>query len=106
MNTIFSASHSSLEGLVKDLKTVVADADELLNEVSNYTAEEYGTARLMIEGRLSEARSRLGIARSVVSKRAREAVDGTQEYVTENPWKVLGVAVAAGVIICAFISRR
>lgn len=76
-----------------------------LKEMANFTAEEFAAALTEIEGRLGEARSRLGQARSVVTQKAKGAADATQEYVSDNPWKVLGV-VAVGLIIGILLSRR
>jgi ElaB/YqjD/DUF883 family membrane-anchored ribosome-binding protein len=110
MNTQLNASHGSIERkkerLVKDLKDVVADADDLLREVANSTVEEFVAARTKIEGRLGEARSRLDDARIAVTEKAKEAADATHEYIRENPWKTLGVGAAVGLIIAVLLSRR
>jgi ElaB/YqjD/DUF883 family membrane-anchored ribosome-binding protein len=94
------------EALVKDLKCVVDDADALLKEVVNSTAEEFVAARTKVEARLGEARSRLDDARTVVARSACAAADATQEYVTEHPWRVLGFAAAAGAVVCFLLDRR
>jgi len=110
MNTAPYASDDTVEArkekLVKDLKGVIADADDLLNDLAHSTTEEFAAARTKIEGKLSGARSRLADARSAVTDKARVAADATQEYVTENPWKVVGVAAAAGLLIGVLLSRR
>lgn len=110
MNTELNASHGTVEGmkekLVKDLKGVVADADDLLKDVVNSSAEEFAAARTKIEAKLREAKSRLDDARLAVTEKAKGAADATDEYVRENPWTALGVAVAAGFIIGFLLSRR
>jgi ElaB/YqjD/DUF883 family membrane-anchored ribosome-binding protein len=92
--------------LAKDLRTVVDDADYLLQNVANSTAEEFTAARTRIVAKLSEARSRLEEARVAVTERAREATDATREYVVDNPWKVVGLAVAIGLMIGVLARRR
>lgn len=110
MNTALTASHGTFDvkkqKLVKDLKGVVADADDLLKVVVNSTADEFAVARTRIEGRLGEARSKLDDARIVVTERARGAANATDEYVRENPWKVIGIAAAAGLVVSFLLSRR
>jgi len=110
MNTGPNSSRSAVAGrkdkLVTDLKGVVADADDLLKEMVDSSAEEFAAARTKIEGKLGDARSRLADARSAVTGKARVATDATFEYITENPWKVLGVASATGVILGILLSRR
>jgi ElaB/YqjD/DUF883 family membrane-anchored ribosome-binding protein len=110
MNTELITTQGNVEGtrdkLAKDLRTVVADADYLLKEVANSTAEEFAAARTRIGAKLSEARSRLDEARIAVTDRARHTADATHEYMMDNPWKVVGLAAVIGLIIGALVSRR
>jgi ElaB/YqjD/DUF883 family membrane-anchored ribosome-binding protein len=110
MNIAMYGRHGSIEDrkemLVKDLKAVVADADELLKEVANATAEELVAARSIIEAKLNEARAKVIDARIAVTKKASYAADATHEYVIENPWKVLGIAAVTGLIAAIFLNRR
>ncbi|MDP1536781.1 MAG: DUF883 family protein [Burkholderiales bacterium] len=96
---------SSKENLVKDLKSVVADADDLLKGAVNSTAEEFAAARTKIEASLGAAKSRFNEARIAVARKAGSAADATNEYVRENPWKVVVGAAAVG-LITAFLLRR
>ena len=67
MTTELTASSGPAAGksekLVKDLKSVVVDADDLLKELAGSTAEGFAAARTKVEGRLSDARARLAEAR-------------------------------------------
>lgn len=109
MTTALNASQGALAGkkdtLVKDLKAVVADADELLKEVGRSTAGELAGARTSIEGRLGEARSKMVAARVVAAEKARHAADVTHEYVKDHPWRVLGISAAVG-LVAGFLLRR
>ena len=106
MTTELTAIEGTKEKLVRDLRIVVADGDDLLKEVANSTAEPFAAARTNVEARVGEAKSRLEHARIAVTGTAKDAADATQEYVRENPWKVLGVAAAAGLLIGFVFSRR
>jgi ElaB/YqjD/DUF883 family membrane-anchored ribosome-binding protein len=103
-----NASDGTVEGrkekLVTDLRGVIANAETLLNELATSTAEEFDAVRTKIEGTLSGTKSRLADAGSAVADKARVAADATQEYVTENPWRVLGVAAVAGLLIGLLMS--
>lgn len=92
--------------LVKDIKGVVVDTDELLQQVVNSTAEEFFAARAKIERQLREARSRLDAARIAVARKAVDAADATQEYVSENPWKAIGIPAAAALVVYLLLNRR
>jgi len=110
MTTELNISHRAVEArkqtFVRDLKSVVSDADDLLKEVANSTAEEFAVARSRMEDKLNEARSRLHDARILATRKAYRAADATQEYVMDNPLKVAGVAVAAGLLAAFLLSRR
>jgi ElaB/YqjD/DUF883 family membrane-anchored ribosome-binding protein len=110
MNTEPTTNQGTFDGtkeaLVKDLKSVVVDADGLLKEVAHSTTDQLAAARTRIEARLSEARSGLHDAQLAVTQKARNAAGATNEYVRDNPWRLLAVAAAAGVLIGFFLNRR
>lgn len=97
---------SSKTALVNDLKTVAGDVNSVLNEIANATTEEFAATRSKMEARLCAARSTLHDARLAVADSAKHAADVTQKYVSDNPWKALGVMAAAGLIIGVLSSRR
>lgn len=92
--------------LVRDIRSVVVDADDLLQELASSTAEEFGAARAGIERRLTVARAGLDEARINALRSVSAAADATQAYARENPWKAIGLPVAAGLIVALLLSRR
>lgn len=108
MNTALDGNfgHGMIDGkkekLVTDLKGVLADADDLLKEVGNSTAEEFAALRTKVEGKLGEARAKIESARGVAVEKAQNV----GEYVSANPGKSLGVAAVAGLVIGLILSRR
>ncbi|MDO8786483.1 MAG: DUF883 family protein [Sulfuritalea sp.] len=89
-----------------DLKSLVADGDDLLQQLVKCSNEEFSAARAGIERRLRETSSRLHHARIAIARKAGRTADSTFEYVQENPWKVFGVAAMAGLITAFVLSRR
>ena len=110
MTTDLITNRGSIEGsknaLMKDLKTVAGDVDSVLKEIANASTEEFAAARTRMEAKLGAARSSLDEARMAMADRAKHAADVTQKYVSDNPWKALGVMAAAGLIIGVLSSRR
>ena len=94
------------ETLVTDLSAIVGDADKLIKDMASLTSEELAVARNSIEAKLAEARTRIDDARIVVTRKACRAAEVTGEYVSENPWKVVGVASLAGIVAALLIFRR
>lgn len=110
MNTAGNFTHGTIEvkkdTLMNDIKGVMTDADELLKEVGSATTERFAVARTKVEGKLGEVISRLGDARTAVTDKAKGAAVATSDYVSDNPWKALAVAAAAGVLVGVLVSRR
>lgn len=109
MNTELTARHGNLEvrkqALVKDLKGVVVDSESLLKELASTSGDEFSAALGRVEAKLGEGKARLDEARRAFAHKAEVTLDATQAYVKENPWKVLAIAVAAGLITAVISSR-
>jgi ElaB/YqjD/DUF883 family membrane-anchored ribosome-binding protein len=106
MNTELNALEGMKDTLVKDLKGVVVNADHLLKEAASSTSEGFAAACDKIEGALDDAKSSLDHARVSVSRQVCHGADATCEYLGDNPWKVLGVVAAVGLVIGFLYSRR
>lgn len=106
MTTGYGTVEGNKQAFVRDLKSAVGDADRLLNNAVASTADEIALARTKLEARLTQAKTIFADAGMAVSDRARYAADVTDAYVRENPWKMLGVAAAAGIVIGAILRSR
>ncbi|MCU0897522.1 MAG: DUF883 family protein [Burkholderiales bacterium] len=94
------------EKLVADMKSVIADADELLKATAGQAGEKVQAARTRAEESLRRARIKVEEAEQVVVARAKAAAQATDDYVHANPWKAVGLAGAIGVIVGMLIARR
>ena len=92
--------------LMSDLKSVIQDAESWLRNGSQMTGEELAAARAKFERTLSGAKADLVRLEETVVQRTKEAAKATDEFVTENPWKAVGVGAAAGILIGMLIARR
>jgi ElaB/YqjD/DUF883 family membrane-anchored ribosome-binding protein len=92
--------------LMSDLKSVIQDAESWLRNGSQMTGDELAAARAKFERTLSGAKADLIRIEETVIARTKEAAKATDEYVTENPWKAVGVGAAAGILIGMLIARR
>ncbi|MBS1230829.1 MAG: hypothetical protein H6R17_4106 [Proteobacteria bacterium] len=108
MSNAFNSSNvqRSKEALVNDLKAIVGDADALLTDIASATSEELAVARQSIEAKLANVKTRIDDARLVVTRKACGAAEATSEYLSENPWKVIGVASLAALVAALLVSRR
>lgn len=96
----------SKEKLMRDLRVVVADAEELLRATAGQTGEKISVVRERIQESLASARERLAVAQESAITKARQATKATDEYVHENPWKSVGIAAGVGLVVGMLISRN
>ena len=92
--------------LAKDLKTLLDDADSLLQHSVQGAGQEYVRARQRFEQSVLAAKGKLATAQDAVVTRAREAAESTDELVHRHPWESIGIAAAVGVAVGLLIGRR
>ncbi|MFN5010858.1 MAG: YqjD family protein [Gammaproteobacteria bacterium] len=52
------------------------------------------------------ARERLSGLEEELLDRARDAAQGTEDYVRRNPWQAVGIAAGVGLLLGVLINRR
>jgi ElaB/YqjD/DUF883 family membrane-anchored ribosome-binding protein len=92
--------------LVADMKTVIADAEELLNATTGAAGERVAAARARAEATLRSARAKLANLDDVALAQAKQLARTADDYVHDNPWGAVGIAAVAGVLLGVMISRR
>jgi len=92
--------------LVTDMKTVIADAEDILHATADQAGEKVATLRARIQERLQGAKLRLGDAEAALVAKTRSAARATDTYVHESPWTAIGVAAAVGLLVGLIIGRR
>ncbi len=97
------ALQQSKDKLMTDLKTVVADAQALLKEAVDTSAEGFSAVPTYLEDRLSAVKSNFQSAKNTIESKAKQATAVTNVYVQENPWKSLGFVTAASVIVSVLL---
>ena len=91
--------------LMEDLKSVVADAEELLKATANQTGERITTARAKAEESLKAAKARLAGQEGAVVAKTRAVARATEDYARANPWKTVAIAAGAGFVLCLLATR-
>jgi ElaB/YqjD/DUF883 family membrane-anchored ribosome-binding protein len=91
------------ERFVSDVKVLVADVEELVKATAAQTGEKIAAARARVQTALVDAKD-------TVALHTKQAVEVTDRYVHENPWKAVGISagVSAGIglLIGLVIGRR
>ncbi len=98
--------HVSRDKLMDDLRLVVSDTEELLKATANQTGDRISAARIRAEESLRSARARLEEAQAAMMEKTKAAAKATDTFVHDNPWKSVGIAAVAGMLLGVIISRR
>src|SRR5689334_22393828 len=92
--------------LVQDLKIVAADFEEMLKAVASGAADKAAVAREHLQDNLHKAKVKLAEAEDIFIQKARQTAHVTDEYVQENPWRVVAMAAGVGLVIGLLVGRR
>jgi len=99
-------SESSKEKIVKDIKQVIADAEQLSKETAGTLSGKAKEVRERLETRLGEARTQLNELEGVVKDKAIEGAKETDRVIREHPYESLGVAFGLGILVGALLNRK
>jgi len=94
------------EQLAADMKSIIADAEELLKATASATGERILAARARAEETLKSARERLANSDDAVLNQVKDVAKTADDYVREHPWGAVGIAAVAGLLLGVLISRR
>jgi len=101
-----ASSIESQEQLVSDIKSVISDAEEMLNATADQAGEKATKLRARIQARLLDAKLRLVDAEELLLTKTKAAARATDDYVHDSPWTAIGVAAAVGVLLGLALGRR
>jgi len=99
----FNRAKSRMAG---DIKTVIADGEDLLKAAAEVSGEGFAVAREKFAEKLGSARARLADASRAAVGTARRTATAANGYVHDSPWTVIGIAAAAGILIGFLAARR
>lgn len=90
------------EKLVDDLKTLIADAQELSNGAKDLSAEAFSEKATQVRAKLKEGTETLRDYERAFVDEANECTRHAEEKIRRYPWQAIGIATVAGLIIGRF----
>ena len=96
----------SSEDLISEVKTGLRQVEDLLKEAASTTGDKAAELRASALNRLKRTGESLTDWQDTAMQRGRAAARATDDYVHDNPWQALGMAVAVGVVIGLIFTRR
>jgi len=97
---------SDQQQLVSDMKSAIADAEDMLHATADQAGEKVASMRARLQERLKGARARLADAEAALVTKTRAAARATDAYVHESPWTAVGVAAGVGLLVGLILGRR
>lgn len=101
-----SEAQATKDKLVSDFKAVVADTEELLKLTAGQAGDKVADVRGRLTEKLSAAKYKLQDLEAAVVQKTKAAARATDDYVHENPWRSIGIAAGAGLVVGLLIGRR
>jgi len=98
--------NTSRDDLITDVKSGLNNVEELLREAASSTGDRATELRASAMASLRTARESLLDLQEEMLERGKKAARATDDYVHDNPWRSLGIAVATGFVIGLLINRR
>lgn len=92
--------------LVSDMKSAIADAEDMLHATADQTGDKIAHMRARIQERLKATRLRLADAEATLVAKTRAAARATDAYVHESPWTAIGIAAGVGLVLGVILGRR
>ncbi|QJD99282.1 DUF883 domain-containing protein [Massilia forsythiae] len=92
--------------LLSDLKGVIQDAETWLRQSTQLTGDELKAAKAKFERTIGKAKEDIVRIEQTVVEKTKATAKATNEYVTENPWKSVGLGTAVGVVLGMLIARK
>jgi len=92
--------------LIDDMRTVIADAEELLRATASEAGDKITVARERIQDSLYRAKVKLAETEGALLDSTRQAARLADDYVHDNPWRAVGIAAGIGLLVGMLIGRR
>ncbi|WP_157112362.1 DUF883 family protein [Pandoraea faecigallinarum] len=101
-----SQAHTNKEKFMTDIKSVLADAEDLLKQAANTTGERASELSDKALALLKQAKEKASDVQVVVVEKSKQAARATDDYVHDHPWQAVGIAAGIGVVIGLLLNRK
>ena len=98
--------HTNKEKFMTDIKSVLADAEDLLKQAANTTGERASELSDKALALLKQAEEKASDVQVVVVEKSKQAARVTDDYVHDHPWQAVGIAAGIGVVIGLLLNRK
>ncbi|TBV00051.1 DUF883 family protein [Stutzerimonas kirkiae] len=91
--------------LIDEFHTLIADTERLLQYTQETAGEQSEELRDKVNENLARARELIKETESSVRDQGQVALQNTEQYIQDNPWKSIGIAAGVGFLV-GLLTRR
>ena len=95
----------TVDKLIADLNVLGNDMEQMLKATASETGQHLAQARAKAAQSLTAARARVADLQGAALVKTRAAGRATDGYVRANPWQVMAIAAAAGLVLGILLAR-
>jgi ElaB/YqjD/DUF883 family membrane-anchored ribosome-binding protein len=103
--TTGAAAHKR-RGSSPEVRNLTADVQDLLSRLAHVADPEITRLRAKVERALATAKRTLADGTDRVQRQAKNAMTAGDLYVRDKPWRAVGIAAAAGLVVGFLVARR
>ena len=103
MNQTYSVTKNVL---IEDTKLLLSDAQELLLLIADQTSESVTDLRFRMEDKIAKYKKDLVRLQEATIAKVTEMGQATDDYVHQEPWKVIGIAAGIAFVVGMLVCRR
>lgn len=89
-----------------EVEKLIADVEELIDRLGTPSDPNVATVCAKVAEALVSARRTLNARATQVQQQARDALAASDDYVHDEPWRAIGAAAVAGLLLGLLVSRR
>jgi ElaB/YqjD/DUF883 family membrane-anchored ribosome-binding protein len=101
-----SLASSLSSGVSREFHSFLADIEDLVRDATSLTGDDLAKAKAKLNARVAAARESVEEVSDAVVSRARKTAKATDQYVHEQPWKVIGISAAVAFLVGFALARR
>lgn len=103
---MLDATAAQKDRLMHDLRVLMSDAETLLQTGASEVGQQTHEARERMSSRAAQLRDAMQRWQSQSASQARAARDAADHYVHDHPWRSIGLATGAGLLLGILLTRR
>jgi ElaB/YqjD/DUF883 family membrane-anchored ribosome-binding protein len=101
-----ATDNGAISSIAREFQNFLADLEDLIQSSTSLTGEELARARAKLHARVAAAKDSIREISSPLVDRARNTVKGADSHVHDQPWRALGIAAGASLLLGYLLGRR